>query len=368
MSVSKPQNEMKNYCYRHRINSFFNQSLSKSIKGVEWLLAFVTAERALMVAPNGGAVVFLRSLWSSFLLYCIGVWILSSTEHLPTFTDPLEQVKIVIHESIGWFGAIFAAIYVALYTRFSSQWTYLTNLYNEQMNAGLLRDDSGFHQRTYDRWRAAFIEDAIKMGLDKKDGISTLVYYLLREPGICDALNDEPILEPGGVNEYKKWFYAKFADIEAKLLAEENEYSDMIEAVRAFLSVHNARFQWWHRVNDDHAPNVLNRAGFKKRISASGKAIETHQDEFREHGDKVGAEDNQAITLEYYVLPGVFRDEVCKGFDSRAVATLLYDKGYLEAGEVAPGGGRPRLDKKVRLPGLGLTRCYVIKPEVFGQE
>ena len=147
-----------------------------------------------------------------------------------------------------------------------------------------------------------------------------------------------------------------------------SEHRDMIETVRAFLSVHNARFQWWHRVNDDHAPNVLNRAGFKKRISANGKAIETHQDEFREHGDKVGAEDNEAITLEYYVLPTVFRDEVCKGFDPRAVATLLYDKGYLEAGEAAPGGGRPRLDKKVRLPGLSLTRCYVIKPEVFGQE
>lgn len=147
-----------------------------------------------------------------------------------------------------------------------------------------------------------------------------------------------------------------------------SEHRDMIEAVRSFLSVHNARFQWWHRVNDDHAPNVLNRAGFKKRISASGKAIETHQDEFREHGDKVGAEDNEAITLEYYVLPGVFRDEVCRGFDPRAVATLLYDKGYLEPGEAATGGGRPRLDKKVRLPGMGLTRCYVIKPEVFGQE
>ena len=68
------------------------------------------------------------------------------------------------------------------------------------------------------------------------------------------------------------------------------------------------------------------------------------------------------------MLPAVFRDEVCRGFDPRAVATLLYDKGYIEPGEAAPGGGRPRLDKKVRLPGLSLTRCYVIKPEVFGQE
>ena len=72
--------------------------------------------------------------------------------------------------------------------------------------------------------------------------------------------------------------------------------------------------------------------------------------------------------MEYYVLPTVFLDEVCRGFDPRAVATLLYDKGYFEAGEAVPCGGRPRLDKKVRLPGLSLTRCYVIKPEVFGQE
>lgn len=68
------------------------------------------------------------------------------------------------------------------------------------------------------------------------------------------------------------------------------------------------------------------------------------------------------------MLPTVFRDEVCRGFDSKAVATLLYDNGYLEPGEAAPGGGRLRLDEKVRLPGLSLTRCYVIKPEVFVQE
>lgn len=146
-----------------------------------------------------------------------------------------------------------------------------------------------------------------------------------------------------------------------------SEHRDMLEAVRSFLSVHHGRFQWWHRANDDHAPTVLNRGGFKKRISAYGKAIETHQDEFREHGDKVSPEDNEAITSEYYVLPGVFRDEVCRGFDPKAVATLLFDKGYLEPGE-PQGGGRPRLDKKVRLPGMSLTRCYVIKPEVFGQE
>lgn len=147
-----------------------------------------------------------------------------------------------------------------------------------------------------------------------------------------------------------------------------SEHRDMLEAVRAFLSTHNARFQWWHRVNDDHAPNVLYRAGFKKRISATGKAIETHVDEFREHGDKVGPEDNEAITLEYYILPGVFKEEVSKGFDPRAVATLLYDKGFLEPGEAPANGGRPRVDKKVRLPGLGSTRCYVIKPNIFIEE
>lgn len=147
-----------------------------------------------------------------------------------------------------------------------------------------------------------------------------------------------------------------------------SEHRDMVETVRAFLSVHNARFQWWQRANDAHAPMVLNRAGLKKQISVSGRVIETYQDEFREHGDKLSDEDNEGTTLEYYVLADVFRKEVCSGFDPRAVAKLLYDKGCLEPGEVPAGGSRPRPDKRVRVPGLGLTRCFVIKPDIFQQD
>lgn len=223
LSDSKPEAERTKYCCRHKINALFDESLTKLIMCIEWLLAFITAERALQLAPNGGAVVLLRSLWSSLLIYCLGIGVLTWTEHLPTFTDPVEQMKTVLHETIAWFGAIFAAIYVALYTRFSSQWTYLTNLYNEQMCAGLLKNSPDFNRATYDRWRAAFVEDAIKMGLDKKDGISTLVYFLLREPGVCRALDGEPIIGEGGVEKYKEWFYEKFAALEAQLLEDEAE-------------------------------------------------------------------------------------------------------------------------------------------------
>jgi hypothetical protein len=34
-------------------------------------------------------------------------------------------------DSIGWIGAIFAAVYAALYARFASQWSYLAGVYNQ---------------------------------------------------------------------------------------------------------------------------------------------------------------------------------------------------------------------------------------------
>lgn len=41
-------------CYRHKINREFNRGLFRLVGVVEWLLAFITAERALRIAPNGG--------------------------------------------------------------------------------------------------------------------------------------------------------------------------------------------------------------------------------------------------------------------------------------------------------------------------
>ena len=71
----------------------------------------------------------------------------------------------------------------------------------------------------------------------------------------------------------------------------------MIEQVRHFLELHGeGRFTDIERtvVDDNHTPRTMNKAGFREK--------------------------NHESNLEYYCYPEVFKAEICKGFDHRAVA------------------------------------------------
>lgn len=103
-----------------------------------------------------------------------------------------------------------------------------------------------------------------------------------------------------------------------------------IQQVRAFLEAHGAsRFQ---NVTGD-AQRVINRAGFKRTLP-SGRT-------------------------EYLILPECFRREVCAGYDSRATAQVLAERGYLTRGD-----GR-NLAKAETLPEVGRTRVYVVSSNVL---
>jgi putative DNA primase/helicase len=64
----------------------------------------------------------------------------------------------------------------------------------------------------------------------------------------------------------------------------------------------------------------------------------------------------------YFVLPEMWRREVCKGRDAEAVARAMADAGHLEKGE------GDHLALKVRVPGVGPMRLYAIKPGFLGVE
>jgi hypothetical protein len=67
--------------------------------------------------------------------------------------------------------------------------------------------------------------------------------------------------------------------------------------------------------------------------------------------------------IEYWVLPGVFQQEICQGFDPKSVAKLLRDKGVL----LPDAQGRNTMTKRIR--GLAkLLRVYVITAEIFAHE
>ena len=115
------------------------------------------------------------------------------------------------------------------------------------------------------------------------------------------------------------------------------EAAAMLAQVRQFFELHgDARFTDWERATDDHAPKTLNRAGFRRMVETTGQ-------------------------VEYYVLREVFRNEVCKGFDYRAIAKLLAGMECLEM------EGRS-YTRKERLPTLGNTPCYRINAKLWSGE
>ena len=106
-----------------------------------------------------------------------------------------------------------------------------------------------------------------------------------------------------------------------------------INQVAAFIEKHGAsRFQ----AETEATEKVINRAGFLAR-------------------------DREGKIKYFYVLPEVFRRDVCTGYDAETVAKALLDRGLLEA-------EKGRLQKKPRIAGHGSPRVYAIKPAILSPE
>lgn len=138
------------------------------------------------------------------------------------------------------------------------------------------------------------------------------------------------------------------------------EITAMLRQVRGFFEAHGeGRFTWWHRAADDHNAKTLQRAGFRRMVGEDGKPIKNDHDHQREYGERMGPTDGEHVSVEYFVLPEVFRSELCKGFDAAAVSAVLLAHGCL-----APDKGR-QYDCKPRLPGIGTSRCYRITSAIM---
>lgn len=141
------------------------------------------------------------------------------------------------------------------------------------------------------------------------------------------------------------------------------EHVSILRQVSGFFHAHgDARFVWWHRAMDDHKPSTVQRVGFKRMIARDGTAISNGADHNKVFGDAMYSVDTAAFELEYFVLPQVFREEICKNFNHKKVARLLIDRGLLmPESEVCA-------TRKERLPGMGPMRCYRFKPGVVSVE
>ncbi len=164
-------------------------------------LEIVSGEFVLRFMPNGGKAILLRSTIVSAIFYILAVGIKSYSAEGAILSFSAVQFWNEVGETIPWFGAIFGGSYAALYTRFSSQWSYLADLYNQQMSAALTLSDEQIDSEAYINWQAAFVEDAVCMHLHTKAGFSNLVIEFLRDVKIKEVLTSQ---QHFGQDKYEK--------------------------------------------------------------------------------------------------------------------------------------------------------------------
>jgi uncharacterized protein (DUF927 family) len=123
--------------------------------------------------------------------------------------------------------------------------------------------------------------------------------------------------------------------LEARGGIEPAEVTAGIAQVRQFIERHGeARFASWGGEDSDRP--TINRAGFRKPGGDGG--------------------------VEYFVLPEVWRSEVCAGFDPGTLVRVLVDRGLL-----IPDAADGKPQSRHRLPGSrGPLRCYRLSASILG--
>jgi len=127
---------------------------------------------------NGGDVIVLRSFLCASLLVIA-----------PCVAHKLgiSAAKELADDALRLFGLTFAAFYLALSSRFASQWTYLAGVYNQIKAAECrgLAQDTG--PQALAEWKAAFAEDALDLHLAYKPMFAMILHQWLGEKAVQEA-------------------------------------------------------------------------------------------------------------------------------------------------------------------------------------
>lgn len=156
---------------------------------------------------NGGGVIAARSIWTSVLIFFCSLVLYELINPSKSFCFDFTELRRLAIDKFEWFGAIFVAVYVALYTRFSAQWSYLANLYNQIMQSRAeqaatlergrppltewaLALEIDRQEELYAKWMAAFIADALEMHLATKGTFKDCIHAMLALDGVKEAFLD----------------------------------------------------------------------------------------------------------------------------------------------------------------------------------
>lgn len=155
------------------------------------MIRFFSGEFIFRWLPNGGSAVLFRSLWTSIILYILTVGFKTAIAPGHMWQFDWTSCRLIISETIPWLGTIFAAAYVAYYSRFAAQWSYLANLYNQIMMTSVQNPPEGTTSaERLEIWEAGFIEDAEDLHLATKPMFAMVIKSLLNKPGVRSAYID----------------------------------------------------------------------------------------------------------------------------------------------------------------------------------
>jgi hypothetical protein len=146
----------------------------------EWMLDFPP------YTANGGGIVFSRTLWIAFWIYLPAFLVMTSLSPGRVFVFDLRQGLADIADTIPWLGAIIGSTYAALYTRYSSQWTYLAGLYNQiTQTKASVQNPCEAQKEVLTSWIAGFIEDAEDLHLATKPMFAPAIRNWLLDEYVC---------------------------------------------------------------------------------------------------------------------------------------------------------------------------------------
>lgn len=137
--------------------------LGKVWRGVSFEFLLTRTRRA-----NGGGVVLTRTLGVSLWLYILAVVLKEVLDPEGSLRPSGSELRKEMIATLPWFGAMFAAVYASLITRFSSQWLYLASLYNQIKAIEARTAGNNEAKAVLAEWKAGFLEDADTLHLVTK--------------------------------------------------------------------------------------------------------------------------------------------------------------------------------------------------------